>query len=184
MKNIFALIIFTLAVSGCTQKTADTTTPPATMVPSSGPDYFAEYGIPDQSLVNPCAGDKELVRPITKCTKRSTNTVVNIALCYSLAPVLMSIPSPAGQKQTSITGGTKLESCEEGSTTVTATAFSCNAGFVLSADKCQSYATVGSYAIQKDQSYHIQGGLKLIYTVGNDHGTQVKDGLTLNMTNE
>lgn len=182
LKFMKILMIIWLLLLSC-QKKDESTTPDATAgkVPT---EYFAEYGIPDQSLIQACSGEKELVRPITKCIRKSTNLQVNVSLCYTLKPVLMSLPSPAGTRQVLINGGQRLETCEEGSQNITSINYLCNPGFLLINNKCQSYETVGSYSIQKDQIYKKENGYQLLLTIGNDHSVKVKDNYKLIMLME
>lgn len=180
MKRILIIFSLVLIIVGC-QKAEEKTDAPKADTGTVQTEYYAEYGIPDQNLIQPCSGDKELVRPVSKCTRRSTNVPVNVALCYSLPPVFMNVPSPGGQRQVPINGGSRLDSCGEGSIEIISTSYVCNPGFVFMNNRCQSYETVGSYAIQKDQIYREQNNLKILFTIGNDHSVKEQDGLQLIM---
>ena len=164
MKKLATLSVL-LLLAGC--KGSDSAAPTATVVDTRAP-YFAEYGVPDQSLIQSCSGNMDLVRPVVKCVKRANNVEVSPTLCYNLDPIFMSIPSPAGERQFPITGGVKLETCEEGSTEVIATATVCHIGYKPFGDLCQSYEASGSYVNQKPQFTKNVGGIKLIYNIGTD----------------
>lgn len=176
MMRKLLILSLTILMTACQGENSTTAKAPPVV---TGSEYFAEYGIPSQSLIQACSGYKELVRPVSKCTKRSNNAIVNAALCYTLPPVFMSIPSPAGQKQSIINGGYRLETCAEGSTVVEATSLICNSGFRDLVTFCQSYATAGSYVVQKDQIYRHQDNLKLFYTMGHDHSAKKQGNLKL-----
>lgn len=180
-KLVLSLITIILMVGCSKSEDAAAPTPNTT---NAGNEYYAEYGIPDQNLIQPCTGEKDLVRPVSKCVRRSTNTQVNVALCYNLEPVTMILPSPSGQRIVSITGGRRLETCNEGSIEIIDISFVCNPGFILLNNRCQGYESVGSYVVQKDQSYRNQDGLKMLLTIGNDHSVKTKDNLKLIMLME
>jgi len=180
--RLIILISFLLAISACTQSSNDST-PQATET-SSGASYSAEFGIPSQSLLQPCDGIQPLVRPVLRCFKKNSSVQVNNSFCLSLDPQYMNIPSPSGQKQTTITGGLKFESCEEGSNTVITTSYSCNPGFFLKDNSCQNFSSVGNYIVQKDEIYRKSGNLQINYTVGHDFGFRTNNGLNLLMTLE
>jgi hypothetical protein len=180
MKRVLLFITF-MSLMAC-QKGADKTASP-TAAPT-GTEYFAEYGIPDQNLIQPCSGDRDLVRPVSKCVKRSTNAIVDNSLCYNLPPLYMTIPSPGGQRQMSMAGGIELDMCSEGSQEILSTLYLCNMGFFLQGSRCLSYQTVGSYALQKDQIYKSKNGLRLLMTIGDDINVKEKDNLRLIMLME
>lgn len=176
---IFILIIFSISCQKEEKKIEQTTGEVAKVA-----DYIAEYGIPDQNLISPCSGSKELIRPIIKCINKKTNSLVNNSLCYSLTPIYMNMPSPNGEIQELITGGIKINACLEGSSIIQTTNYICNPGYFLLDNTCQSYQTVGNYIIQKDQKYQVSNSLKLLLTVGNDFSFKQKDNLKLFMLME
>lgn len=180
MKKLAVFFTF-LALMGCSESKDDS---PAAANTNNGSEYYAEYGIPDQALIQACSGEKSLVRPVTKCIRRSTNTIVNNSLCYNLEPVYMTIPSPSGQRQTPMPGGFSLDSCNEGSSQVIYTSYICNMGFFLDGTRCLSYETVGSYAIIKDQTYKQKDGLKILMTLGQDSNTKESGNLKMKMMME
>lgn len=156
-------------------------------VPETAPTgslYYAEYGVPNQNLIQSCSGQRDLVRPVSRCIRRANNQVVDSSLCYNLEPVYMTIPSPAGDRETPITGGRRLDTCHEGSIEIVATNYVCNVGFFLQGTRCFGYETVGSYAIQKDQVYKEKDGIKILMTIGHEFTYKIQDNLQLIMNYE
>lgn len=166
---------------GCSNDSTQTTT---TTSGEESAQYSAELGVPSQSLLPACAGIQALIRPVMKCFKKNSSVLVNNSFCLSLDPQYMNIPSPAGQKTTSISGGYRFDTCVEGSTEITNTSYSCNPGFFLKDSTCQNFSSVGNYIIQKDQIYRKASNLQILYTIGHDFSIKSNSGLNLIMVLE
>lgn len=164
MKKLFPFIL--LILTACDSGGGKAPTPPPVVVDLG--EYIAEYGVPDQSLVQACTGEKDLLRPVTRCIRRATRTEVAVSFCYNMEPPTLNVPSPNGQRQVLIPGGTRLDSCIEGNMEPYATSVVCNLGFYELDGACQNFQSSGSFAVLKDQFYQERSGLRLLFSIGND----------------
>jgi len=128
--------------------------------------YYAVYGTPDQSVLQPCTGEQPVVRPVLNCYNSINNQQVNISLCYNLPPVLLTLPSPKGIQTIPINGGSILNSCDEGSTIVKSYQIQCNPGYIEENNSCITYNTTGSYVVMAPQFYQNNGQYILYYLIG------------------
>jgi len=127
--------------------------------------YVATYS-PYTPATNPytiaCEGTTTGTRTITACQRADNLQSVSISNCTDdNASVVYN--SPAGEKSTSISNGTKFETCALGSTVITATRYECNSGFILGGtSNTECVASSAPFAIAGNQSTQVSGSYKAI----------------------